>query len=180
MGNRRAPAHPRRRVASVVAVALLAAAAGVLLLRGGTGGGPGGTGGLRSTPHGTSWLRASGTLTPGALNPAVTQATIRTTICRHGWTRTIRPPVSYTNELKRRQLAAWKLPGTLRDYQEDHFISLELGGHPTDERNLWPEPRPYAEAVDKLENELNRLVCAGTMTLRDAQEREARQKHERG
>ena len=43
-------------------------------------------------------VRASSTLTPGVLNPAVTQATIRSTICGRGWTRTIRPPVSYTND----------------------------------------------------------------------------------
>jgi hypothetical protein len=24
-------------------------------------------------------------------------------------------------------------------YEEDHFISLELGGHPRDPKNLWPE-----------------------------------------
>ena len=45
-------------------------------------------------------VRASWTLTPGVLNPDVTQATIRSTICRSGFTRTIRPPVGYTNELK--------------------------------------------------------------------------------
>src|SRR5215510_5854842 len=31
------------------------------------------------------------------LNPAVTQATIGTTICVRGWTATIRPPPSYTD-----------------------------------------------------------------------------------
>ena len=30
--------------------------------------------------------------TPGAINPAVTQETIGTTICMRGWTRTIRLP----------------------------------------------------------------------------------------
>ena len=40
--------------------------------------------------------------TPGVLNPDVTQANIRSTICRHGWTSTIRPPSSYTDALKRR------------------------------------------------------------------------------
>jgi len=25
-------------------------------------------------------------------------------------------------------------------YEEDHLIPLEDGGHPTDPRNLWPEP----------------------------------------
>jgi hypothetical protein len=33
--------------------------------------------------------------TPGVLNPDVTQANIRSTICRRGWTSTIRPPSSY-------------------------------------------------------------------------------------
>ena len=42
--------------------------------------------------------------TPGVLNPDVTQGNIRSTICRHGWTATIRPPVDYTNDLKRKQM----------------------------------------------------------------------------
>src|SRR5438093_10552346 len=25
-------------------------------------------------------------------------------------------------------------------YEEDHLISLEAGGHPTDPENLWPQP----------------------------------------
>jgi hypothetical protein len=41
-------------------------------------------------------------LTPGATNPDVTQDTISTTICVPGWTKTVRPPISYTNPLKRR------------------------------------------------------------------------------
>ena len=45
--------------------------------------------------------------------------------------------------------------GDPSDYQEDHLISLELGGHPTDPRNLWPEPHPHATEVDRIENELN-------------------------
>src|SRR4051812_47682295 len=39
-------------------------------------------------------------ITPGALNPRVRQATIRKTICKTGWTRTVRPPVNYTHSLK--------------------------------------------------------------------------------
>ena len=48
--------------------------------------------------------------------------------------------------------------GSISDYQEDHLISLELGGHPTDPRNLWPEPYPRASAVDSIENDLNSKV----------------------
>ena len=118
--------------------------------------------------------------TPGVLNPDVTQANIRTTICRHGWTDTIRPPTEYTNDLKRKQMRQYRESGSLSDYQEDHLISLELGGSPTDPRNLWPEPYPRASDVDKIENELNDEVCSGQLTLAEAQQREDELKHSQG
>lgn len=118
--------------------------------------------------------------TPGVINPDVAQATIHSTICVRGWTRTVRPPVEYTNELKLRQMRAYGETGPLSAYQEDHLISLELGGHPTDPRNLWPEPYPRASAVDQIENELNAKVCSGALSLRDAQERESALKHREG
>ena len=80
------------------------------------------------------------------LNPDVTQATIAATICKRGWTRTIRPPTSYTDALKRTQLREYGLTGPTSRYQEDHLISLELGGHPTDPRNLWPSRIPGLRA----------------------------------
>jgi hypothetical protein len=131
-------------------------------------------------PGGGFVVRASWALTPGVLNPDVTPATVRTTICRRGWTRTIRPPVSYTNELKRRGLRAYGLRGPPSSYQEDHLISLELGGHPTDPRNLWPEPYPRAAAVDRQENALNAQVCSGRLSLVEAQRRESALKHREG
>ena len=125
-------------------------------------------------------VRASWTLTPGVLNPAVAQGTIRETICVRGWTATVRPPSSYTTQLKGEQMRAYGLGGALADYQEDHLISLELGGDPTDPRNLWPEPYPRAAAVDRIENELNAKVCAGSLSLRAAQEQESVLKHGQG
>ena len=118
--------------------------------------------------------------TPGVLNAAVTQATIGDTICRTGWTKTIRPPTEYTNALKRRQLQEYGLRGPLSAYQEDHLISLELGGDPTDPRNLWPEPYPRASSVDRIENELNHRVCTGSLTLAEAQRQESAIKHSDG
>lgn len=118
--------------------------------------------------------------TPGVLNPDVTQATIGSTICVSGWTRTVRPPVSYTNDLKLRQMRAYGETGSPSSYQEDHLVSLELGGNPTDPRNLWPEPYPRAADVDKIENELNAEVCSGKLTLAGAQQREADLKHNHG
>jgi hypothetical protein len=134
----------------------------------------------RSSTGGAGALLASPTLTPGAFNSEVTQATIRTTICVRGWTRTVRPPSSYTSALKREQLRLFGLRGPPSAYQEDHLISLELGGNPTDRRNLWPEPYPRAAVVDRIENDLNAKVCSGELTLADARSREAALKHENG
>jgi hypothetical protein len=124
--------------------------------------------------------RASWQVTPGVLNPDVTPATLAATICRHGWTRTIRPPVSYTSDLKLKQMRDYGRRGSPSAYQEDHLISLELGGHPTDPRNLWPEPYPRASVVDAIENELNDQVCSGTLSLEAAQRRESELKHTAG
>lgn len=114
--------------------------------------------------------------TPGALNPMVNQDNIHTTICRNGYTATIRPPSSYTNSLKRRQLRT--LPYSnygstdLSLFEEDHLIPLEVGGNPTNVLNLWPEPwggTLGAHEKDQLENKLHTLVCAGVLSLGEAQ-----------
>src|SRR5437762_8028457 len=134
-------------------------------------------------PHGSTSkgpYHADITRTPGVLNPDVTQQNIATTICKSGWTRTIRPPTDYTNALKLKQMREYGVGGSPAEYQEDHLISLELGGHPTDPRNLWPEPYPRAAEVDSVENELNAAVCARRLSLARAQRQESRLKHERG
>jgi hypothetical protein len=113
--------------------------------------------------------------TPGALNPAVTQATIGRTICVSGWTSTVRPSSSVTTGLKEDQLAsgyAYKGDTSTSDYEEDHLISLELGGAPSDPANLWPEPYNSAEGArvkDLVENRLHALVCNHTISLATAQ-----------
>jgi hypothetical protein len=118
--------------------------------------------------------------TAGVVNAAVTQANIQATICRTGWTKTIRPPVIYTNALKLKQMRRNGERGPASAYQEDHLISLELGGDPIDPRNLWPEPYPRASAMDQIENELNAKVCAGQLTLQQAQDKESEIKHTQG
>jgi hypothetical protein len=106
------------------------------------------------------------------LNPDVTPATIRQTICVAGWTATVRPPSSYTTALKRRQLP---VGADLTGYEEDHQIPLELGGAPRNPvgddglpevgGNLWAEPIGDARRKDKLENQLHTAVCAGRLPL---------------
>ncbi len=137
--------------------------------------------GSGSSPPVLSPDRASWRLTPGVANPDVTQETIGETICTGGWTRTIRPPTDYTNALKVEQMEAYHRAGSLSDYQEDHLISLELGGDPVDPRNLWPEPIARATEVDdSVENALNEQVCSREITLQEAQRREVEIKHTEG
>jgi hypothetical protein len=113
--------------------------------------------------------------TPGAINTTVTQENINSTICVSGYTKTIRPSSSYTTKLKKQQLAStysFYKDSKTADFEEDHLIPLELGGSPTDPKNLWPEPYAGvtgARQKDRLENALHTLVCDGTLTLKVAQ-----------
>jgi hypothetical protein len=94
------------------------------------------------------------------LNPAVTEATIRSTICVWGWTAT-----ADTHELHRASqagAAGGQGPGAASAYEEDHRVPLELGGSPSDPLNLSPEPRPGSYSKDAAENAARSQVCAGS------------------
>lgn len=106
---------------------------------------------------------------PGSVDPRVTQATIHRTVCVSGYTRTVRPPVSYTNNLKRKQILKFHLNGPPSAYEEDHLVPLATGGHPTDPDNLWPEKWSQARRKDSEEREHQHRVCSGEETLRQAQ-----------
>jgi len=106
----------------------------------------------------------------GSLNPAVTQATIHKTICVKGWTETVRPPLEWSHALKIKLIQDGKHPGTISDYELDHFIPLELGGCAKCKTNLWLQPWGEASIKDLDENRLHDAVCAGSMTLKAARE----------
>lgn len=55
-----------------------------------------------------------------------------------------------------------------RSLQIDQIVSLEIGGS-NDISNLFPQRTSAYHAKDRLEKELHRLVCSGTMSLRAAQ-----------
>ena len=122
--------------------------------------------------------------TPGAVNPAVTEANIDATICVPGWSHTIRPPREITDELKRRKIQQYGYADRRPSlYEEDHLVPLGLGGAPTDPRNLWPQPRDppdgwSASKKDELEAALNHLVCAHGVRLDEAQHAMANNWHE--
>jgi hypothetical protein len=135
----------------------------------------------RQPPAGSCRARSTGLTqlpdrrcTPGAANPAVTQSTIAGTICRSGWTATVRPSESVTEPEKLASLRAYGESGASR-YEYDHLVPLELGGAVNDPRNLWPEPDYprrqgfYLNPKDRVETKLKQLVCDGQLTLAAAQ-----------
>ena len=130
---------------------------------------------LNSNSSGASNLLPISSITPGAINPLVSQSNIQSTICVSGYTATIRPPSSYTTKLKMQQLAttySFYHNSKTGDFEEDHLISLEIGGSPTSALNLWPEPyagSTGARIKDQLENKLHALVCSGIITLKVGQ-----------
>src|SRR5262249_47874166 len=64
--------------------------------------------------------------TPGATNPKVTQANLASTICKSGYTASIRPPASITGREKTASEAAYGFHGKASTTEYDHLISLEI------------------------------------------------------
>jgi hypothetical protein len=125
-------------------------------------------------------------LTPGAIDPRVTQANIQQTICKSGYTKSVRKT---PQKMQDAVFAAYGIPPEKEgDYELDHVVSLELGGADV-AKNLWPEkycptkkekgmlgmfpPAPCygAREKDVVETNFKRQVCAGKMTLKEAQKR---------
>ena len=110
------------------------------------------------------WVQ-NAALTPGVIDPNVTQANIGSTICVRGYTKTVRHVSTATKTRVYHEYGIMShTPGS---YEVDHLISLELGGS-NDIGNLWPEPyfgTNNAHDKDYWENELHRQVCNGSISL---------------
>jgi hypothetical protein len=106
--------------------------------------------------------------------PGKAWTTDKETICNGGSTSLIRPSDTYTNKLKVAQIREYGYgdvdPG---DYEEDHLVPLEIGGHPDDPENLWPEAhagKNGSQQKDKVEDWLHAQICRGAMTPQAAQD----------
>lgn len=109
--------------------------------------------------------------TPGAIDPAVTQSNISSTICKSGYTKTVR--ATDTNKYKALSLQQYGLSAD-KTTEYDHLISLQLGGTNA-VSNLWVEPnRSGAPGTtnpkDAVETKLKVAVCANKIPLAKAQQ----------
>lgn len=126
-------------------------------------------------PTALSPCRARGDLpdpvcTPGVPDKRVIQSNIATTICVPGWSKKIRPPVSYTQPIKVRDIAAYgAYAGTdPAGYELDHLIPISWGGDPRDPANLWPESPGSPNPKDRLELAGLAMICSKKISLDDA------------
>lgn len=113
--------------------------------------------------------------TPGAVDVAVTDASIGSTVCRKGgYTSSVRPPAALTEAVKRKLLAAYGIPASqIGQYELDHLIDL-AGGGASDVRNLWPEPNTFQQFrssgfvhndKDAVEAYTFHAICAGKVSV---------------
>jgi len=81
--------------------------------------------------------------------PAVTQANLKSTICRKGgYTSGIRPSTSVTGKEKKLNAASYGFTGRMSDVEYDHLISLQLGGDRTTTGTCWwSRPTPVTGRV---------------------------------
>jgi hypothetical protein len=66
-------------------------------------------------------------------------------------------------------MKAYSFTDSPSEHEEDHVISLELGGAPAGPKNLWPEPGTSPNPKDTVEDRLHKPVCAGMLPLEAAQ-----------
>jgi hypothetical protein len=99
------------------------------------------------------------------------------TICKKNWTSTIRPPRSFTDQLKMERMGVHGYDlSNISNYELDHRMPLELGGAPGSPKsgldwenvNLSLESPASPNPKDQDETALKDAVCRGSMTLAQA------------
>jgi hypothetical protein len=117
----------------------------------------------------TAAIAADPVLPDPKLTPGAVVTTDATTICRPGYSRSVRHT---SGQLKHQVYVEYGIDRNAGHYEIDHLIPLGIGGADARE-NLWPESRdtqPWnANVKDKLENYLHIEVCAGRIPVAQAQ-----------
>jgi hypothetical protein len=119
--------------------------------------------------------------TPGQVNRAVVAdlsgaphmiGGLELNVCAKDFRATaIRATIRNFAGLKRKVCAQYGVAKCDKTVEGDHLISLEIGGCPDCLANLWPQPMSEARIKDhQLEDVLPKLICAGSITLADAQQ----------
>lgn len=105
---------------------------------------------------------------PGVVTSGVNESNYRTTACDPRYARHMRPPAAEIREAIRRVRGEFRL-GPTAHWRLDWLVPVSLGGA-NDLRNLWPVPTPETATLKKkVDGDVLRAVCAGTVSLTAAQ-----------
>ena len=96
----------------------------------------------------------------------VVVTTSKATLCVSGYSKTVRPPTSYTNKLKKEWTPSFHKPS---EYELDHYVPISVGGSPTDPNNLWLQKWDDARKKDVQEKMLHDDMCKGIYTPEQVQ-----------
>jgi hypothetical protein len=118
-------------------------------------------------------IEQAGAQDASMLNERVTQQSVADTICRLGYADTVSPPLDEMMEYKERLLAQHGIhSGEGTRYALDRRVPIVLGGSPDAPANLgllpWAGHRGERRK-ELLTAKLKRCVCAGQITLSEAQ-----------
>jgi hypothetical protein len=85
-------------------------------------------------------------------------------------TKPIRATIRDFAGIKKKACREYGVAQCDKSVEGDHLVSLEIGGCPDCLTNIWPQPMDQARVKDhQVEDVLPKLVCAGRMSLTDAQ-----------
>ena len=92
--------------------------------------------------------------------------TTKEQICVAGYTKTVRPN---STKIAKWELAHLQVGQLAKDYVVDHIVPLEVGGAPMG-NNLQLQTYADSKAKDLIEHKAHRDLCAGRITLQQAQD----------
>ena len=114
---------------------------------------------------------------PGAIDPAITQANLDSTICDPAFlTRAALAP-SWKAEMRRRMVDQTYRGQDPALFELDQLVPIKLGGARMTAQNLWLQPWSGPTGAwnkNRIEDELHRQVCARQIPLNTAQQLIAR------
>lgn len=119
-------------------------------------------------------------VTPGAVNKSAVADmsgrphrvdNVEMNICAKDFrTGPIRASIRNFAGIKKQACAAYGVAKCDASVEGDHLISIEIGGCPDCLANIWPQPMAQARVKDhEVEDALPKLVCAGKISLKQAQ-----------
>lgn len=102
--------------------------------------------------------------TPGAVRDDIDPDHLEWTVCKPGWSDSVRPPTVETNRMKTAAMRAYGVPEELRPVTElDHKVPESLGGA-SHALNVWPQVsdkpgKGFHNTKDEVESRVHSWVC---------------------